>query len=212
MLSSLGYAILAILAGKPSSGYDLARRMKPPQGYVWQAKHGQIYPELARLVAAGLVRYRQVDKSLGPPRRLHSITRSGRAELSRWVVNPPHARPMNDELVVKAYALRRVSDESARWLLDDQIRQHEHRLVALEQMSNALALDANDASDLDATRFGEYAVLRRAIGVERDFIAWCRWLLTKLSSARSKESRTTDGHRASARQSNPQASRKLRRA
>src|SRR5262245_19419672 len=103
VLSSLSYAILALLATKPQSGYDLARQMKPPLGFIWQAQHGQIYTELARLVKSRLVSLDRVENCSGPPRRVHSITRQGRAELSRWVVQAPPAKTTNDELVVKAY-------------------------------------------------------------------------------------------------------------
>ena len=37
------------MARRALSGYDLAREMKRPVGYFWQARHSQIYPQLARL-------------------------------------------------------------------------------------------------------------------------------------------------------------------
>ena len=58
MTSTLGYAILGLLADGPQTGYDLTRRMERPVGFYWTARHSQIYPELARLEAAGLVRHR----------------------------------------------------------------------------------------------------------------------------------------------------------
>jgi DNA-binding PadR family transcriptional regulator len=192
-LHSLSYAILALLAGKPQSGYDLSRQMKPPLGYMWQAKHGQIYPELSRLVAAGLVQFRRVDKKLGPPRRVHSITRAGKAELAKWVIAPPNPRPMNDELVVKAYALLRAQPKAAGELLAEQMQLHEHRLAALEQLSRAILTDTGSPSDLDATKFGEYATLRHAIGMERELLAWCRWLYQRLPSRAQPRHRPENG-------------------
>jgi PadR family transcriptional regulator AphA len=183
VLSSLSYAILAMLASKPQSGYDLARQMRPPLGFLWQAKHGQIYPELVKLVEIGLVKVERVDKSSGPPRRVHSITQKGRAELARWVVKAPQLRPMNDELVVKAYALRRVPRREASELLQEQIRVHEHRLAALEHLAAALGNTTAGSIDVDSLRFGEYAALRRAIGADREYVAWCRWLLAQLNLA-----------------------------
>lgn len=46
-MSTLGYAILGLLAAQPQTGYDLARLMRTPIGYMWTARHSQIYPELA---------------------------------------------------------------------------------------------------------------------------------------------------------------------
>jgi DNA-binding PadR family transcriptional regulator len=180
VLSSLSYAILALLATKPQSGYDIARQMKPPLGFLWQARHGQIYPELARLVQAGLVDFERVDPRAGPPRRVHAITPAGRAELSKWVAKPPQPRPMNDELVVKAFALRKAKAVTAIGLLKDQIKLHEHRLAALEQRAAAIEARDSGAPDPSSARFGEFAALRRGIGAERDYLAWCRWLESQL--------------------------------
>src|SRR5215469_6282498 len=52
-ISTLGYALLTLLAREPLSGYDLAQRMKRPLGFFWQAQHSQIYPELAGLEEHG---------------------------------------------------------------------------------------------------------------------------------------------------------------
>lgn len=185
MPSSLGYAILALLAVKPQSGYDISRQMKPPLGFVWQAKHGQIYPELAGLAAAGLVDFENADKSAGPPRRVHSITAAGRAALAEWVGETPHPKPMNDELVIKAYALGRVPATVAVNLLRDQLEAHEQRLGALEQLADARASRRQTKTRLDAEKFGELAALRKAIGSERDYVAWCRWMLGELGRTES---------------------------
>ncbi len=181
MLSSLSYAILALLAGKPQSGYDLARQMKPPLGMLWQAKHGQIYPELARLVASGFVDFERIDKRSGPPRRVHSITAKGRAELAGWVLESPQPRAMNDELVVKAYAIRRVPRRHAMAMLQAQIDLHQSRLAALEVMAQALNSRSSASVRVDSVRFGEYAAIRRAIGAEREYVAWCMWLTNELA-------------------------------
>ncbi len=49
MVTSLGYALLALLARTPLTGYDLAQRMLRSTDFFWTARHSQIYPELARL-------------------------------------------------------------------------------------------------------------------------------------------------------------------
>jgi len=189
VLSSLSYAILALLATKPQSGYDIARQMKPPLGFLWQARHGQIYPELARLVHEELVDFERLDPGAGPPRRVHAITAAGRAELSRWVAQPPEPRPVNDELVVKAFALRKAKAATAIGLLKDQINLHEHRLAALELRSAAIESQNSGAPDLSSARFGEFAALRRGIGAERDYLAWCRWLQSELDPRKASTAR-----------------------
>jgi DNA-binding PadR family transcriptional regulator len=189
VLSSLSYAILALLATRPQTGYDISRQMRPPLGFIWQAKHGQIYPELARLVAAGLVDVKRMDTGPGPPRRVHSITTGGRAELTKWIVQPPHLRAANDELVIKAYALRRAPAEAAMSLLREQFESHSHRLAALEHLHAAVEARISRQSRFDSPEFGEYAALRRAIGVEREQAAWCRWLLEELEATAGADGR-----------------------
>ena len=51
----LRHGLLDLLAGEPMSGYDLARFFGASMGNVWPAQHSQIYPELAKLVAEGLI-------------------------------------------------------------------------------------------------------------------------------------------------------------
>jgi DNA-binding PadR family transcriptional regulator len=118
----LSYAIMALLATKPQSGYDIARQMKPPLGLPWQAKHSQIYPELDRLVKAKLVEFVTVANKTGPPRKVHALTPAGRAELLRWVGESPRERSINDELVIKAYMLRRIPAATSVELVSEQIR------------------------------------------------------------------------------------------
>jgi DNA-binding PadR family transcriptional regulator len=196
VLSSLSYAILALLATRSQSGYDISRQMKPPLGVMWQAKHGQIYPELARLVKAGLVEVARVDAGSGPPRRVHSITQTGRAELTRWIVKSPHERPANDELVIKAYALRRVPPKAAMSMLREQMESHSRRLAALEHLHAAVEARISRQSRFTSPHFGEYAALRRAIGVEREQVAWCRWLLEELAATAKSERGADSGQPA----------------
>src|ERR687885_279786 len=61
-ITSLGYALLGLLAREPLSGYDLASRMKERVGFFWQARHSQIYPELGRLEGEGMVTHRVVEE------------------------------------------------------------------------------------------------------------------------------------------------------
>ena len=176
-ISSLGYAILALVAAKPQSGYDLARQMKSPLGFLWQAKHGQIYPELARLGDAGLVDFEEIDQTVRPLRKVYAATSVGRSALTAWIAQEPQERPSNDELVIKAFALRRVPSAVAAKMLKIQIENHQRRLAALEQRLAGMEARSGSRIRMDSTQFGNFAALRRAIGSEREYIAWCGWLL-----------------------------------
>ena len=52
---SLRHAVLGLLERRPSTGYELTRTFDRSLRASWQARHSQIYPELAKLESAGLV-------------------------------------------------------------------------------------------------------------------------------------------------------------
>jgi DNA-binding PadR family transcriptional regulator len=92
--------MLGLLAEEPASGYDLARRFQEALGSVWPAQHPQIYAELARLSAAGLI---EVD-SHGPRRRTaYRITEAGLAEVRRWLTEQEVDHTYRMETLMRAF-------------------------------------------------------------------------------------------------------------
>src|ERR671932_705397 len=84
MTSTLGFALLGLLARGPLSGYDIASQLKRRVGPFWHARHSQIYPELARLETAGLVSYVRVEQHERPDKKVYSLTPAGRLALQEW--------------------------------------------------------------------------------------------------------------------------------
>src|SRR3712207_9483471 len=84
-VTTLGYAILGLLSREELSGYDLMSRMKARVGFFWEARHSQIYPELARLEEQGLVTYRVVEQRGRPDKKVYEITPEGIEVLKGWV-------------------------------------------------------------------------------------------------------------------------------
>src|SRR5262249_46869720 len=81
---SLRHGLLGLLAEGPASGYDLTRRFHELLGSVWPAQHPQIYSELSRLAAAGLV---EVDSRGPPQRKADPVTDAGLDEIRRWLTD-----------------------------------------------------------------------------------------------------------------------------
>lgn len=104
MASTLGYAILAVLARNPSTGYELAARLATPVSYFWTARHSQIHPELQRLLADGLVAFEAVPGPGPKGKKVYSIIPEGFEALCQWVAKPPADQPVRDELVLRTYA------------------------------------------------------------------------------------------------------------
>ncbi len=174
--TTLGYALLALLAKQPNSGYELAQRARRPLGYFWTATYGQIHPQLRELAAAGLLTVEPVPGPGPHDKRIYTITRAGRAALAAWVTRPPAVESGRDELLLKAYAIWLADPVAARQLLLDQAEAHRKRLAEYE----AITLPPVRADHPD---FGSVATLRYGIGYERHRIEWCEWLAAALTPA-----------------------------
>jgi DNA-binding PadR family transcriptional regulator len=182
-LPTLGYALLALLARQPGTGYDLARQLKDPIGLFWEAGHSQIYPQLGRLEELRLVRSRSA-RGRGPrPTKTYAITLRGVAALRAWVGQPVRRRGGRDELLLKVYASWVAEPAATLQLLREAEAHHAAQLATyLARRAAAQAAGAADAPPSDP-RFTDYATLRRGIGHERGRLAWCRWLARRVARA-----------------------------
>ena len=83
--STLGFALLGLIAQKARSGYDLRKFFSSTPMASFSDSPGTIYPALRRLERRGLIRG-QVDRERGRRRReLFQLTPHGRAEFHRWL-------------------------------------------------------------------------------------------------------------------------------
>jgi DNA-binding PadR family transcriptional regulator len=179
--STLGYAILGLLARESLSGYDLTSRMRDRVGFFWEARHSQVYPELARLEEGGLVTHRVVEQQDRPDKKVYTIADAGLEALKEWVVKPPGPRPTRDELVLKAYSLWLADPKGALALFREQERRHEERLFRYEEIRAWMEKEwARDLKQTSSPRFATYAALQRGIGQEQGYVDWCRWVAKRL--------------------------------
>src|SRR5215213_9239880 len=72
----LEFCILSILSHKEVYSSDIIERMKEAKLIVVE---GTLYPLLTRLKNAGLLSYKWVESSGGPPRKYFSLTEAGEA-------------------------------------------------------------------------------------------------------------------------------------
>lgn len=116
---SLRYGLLGVLAEKPASGYDLARRFQELLGQIWPAQHPKIYAELRRLSDEGLI---QVE-SEGPRRRTaYRVTDKGLGELRAWLTDGEVDHTMRLQPVLRSLFF---------WLMEpEQLARHLEREAA----------------------------------------------------------------------------------
>lgn len=182
-MSTLGYALLSLLAREPLTGYGLTKRMEERVGFFWRAGHSQIYPELARLEAAGLVAHREVEQRGKPDKKVYSITDEGLDALREWVVRPVEPPSPRDELVLKAYTLWAADPEKARALFREQERRHREKLLEYERIGAWMEHEWDDLDRVDSPHFASHAALRRGIGYERGYAEWCSWVAERLEGS-----------------------------
>src|SRR5918994_67906 len=101
-LSPTARVILGLLSFEPRTGYDIKRVTDLSTRFFWGASYGQIYPELRRLEAAGLV-----DSHPEPrgrvPRRVYRLTEAGRLAFESWLAEPVDQYEMRDEGLLKLF-------------------------------------------------------------------------------------------------------------
>lgn len=186
MRTALGYALLGLLARRPSTGYDLTVRMHRPIGYFWTASHSQIYPELARLQSAGLVRHTVVDGAGPRPSKLYEITAAGHAELREWVTTVPEPESVRSATMVRTYSLWLVEPDAAVGLVERLREQHTRRLADYAEQDAGFGSPGVAGRPAD---FAAYATLRAGMRSEQAALEWCDWLLGELRGADGQASK-----------------------
>ncbi|MEP7020863.1 MAG: PadR family transcriptional regulator [Pseudonocardiales bacterium] len=183
MPSNLGYALLGLLARAPRTGYQLSQAMREPIGFFWSASHSQVYPELAGLESARLVRHRVVDGPGPRENKQYRLTPAGRRALADWVVEPAAPPSGRDEFLLKIYSLWTAEPARARDLVTKQREQHHEMLARYQEMEQEFVRDApSEMADPSTRQFSAYATLRRGLSFERHAIAWCDWLVEQLDA------------------------------
>jgi PadR family transcriptional regulator, regulatory protein AphA len=169
-MTVLRHAVLALVAERPRSGYDLARIFEQTLSYAWTAGHSQIYPELARLKHDRLIR----EVETGPRGRLlYEATSEGRAVVREWLVETEPARTNRNETILRVFFLWLLSTDDRRRYLEQ--RRAEHRLALAEYE----ALAREDAWSSPAGQSGRMA-LEFGLRYERAMLDWLDWALERL--------------------------------
>ena len=94
------HGLLALLAQRDLTGYELKVRFERALGEFWQLNSGQVYSTLERLRRAALVMRRSDDTTA--ERTRYTLLPRGRRQLERWLSSPvARLRPVRDPLYVK---------------------------------------------------------------------------------------------------------------
>ena len=85
------------------TGYEIKQKIEISTRFFWGASYGQIYPELKRLAAAGLVEA-EPDPRGGLKRTAYRLTPVGERVLHHWLTDQGHQLfEMRDEALLKVF-------------------------------------------------------------------------------------------------------------
>ncbi|MFJ6415325.1 PadR family transcriptional regulator [Paeniglutamicibacter sp. NPDC091659] len=127
---SLRYALLALLNVEPMTGYDLFKEFETSVGHVWHAPDSQIYPELRRMEAEGLLEGEEIPWGSRGKKRQYHVTAAGLLAFRSWMNTTLEYARIREPAHLKAAYLEWAEPEAAR----EQMRAHiKHHSGLLEQ-------------------------------------------------------------------------------
>ena len=180
---ALRHAVLAALLEGEASGYQLAKCFDVSVANFWSATPQQLYRELDKLEADGLVDARLVRQQRRPDKRVFTLTDAGRAELHRFTAEPGKPVAMRDDLLVK---LQAVDVGDAHAVTKELLARLDRARAKLATYDRLLAdmLDGRDEESFqrDSERIGPYLTLMGGRMYEQTNIRWCTAALGVLSS------------------------------
>lgn len=150
-LTKSEYVLLGLISKGAQSGYTLKQTLATLGRYYWSESNAQIYPNLKKLEAAGLVTSTLDPKSGGRRSRIYQLTPPGLTVLRDWLLIPCDPTPYREELLLKIGFSHHLNEEERRRLLthyQEKLQAAVKDCAALiDHISNALK-DRSDHAQL----------------------------------------------------------------
>ncbi|MGA9063359.1 MAG: PadR family transcriptional regulator [Terracidiphilus sp.] len=177
--------LLGLLTIEPMSGYDLGQLIRASIGHFWNESYGQIYPNLKKLAAEGLVSVKTERHKGKPDRQVYSITPTGRARLAKWLAVEPQPEIPRNELLLKLFFGVQASPQTLIGFVERMAKRETAVLQKLERMEHEEIAKLQHYPDAPywkmAVRFGQL-----------ELAAHLRWAHETLAALRaSVEHRST---------------------
>ncbi|NYH51106.1 DNA-binding PadR family transcriptional regulator [Nocardiopsis arvandica] len=178
---ALRNAVMAALLDGPASGYDLAKNFDASVANFWAATPQQLYRELDRMEADGLVEATVVEQERRPNKRVFSLTDEGRRVLREFTAEPPRPAAVRDELLVQLQAADAGDPEAVRASVAERIEWARGKLARYERLRERLLDGRTEEEHLArAERIGPYLTLMGGLALERENVRWGERVLDAL--------------------------------
>jgi PadR family transcriptional regulator AphA len=189
---SLRFALLALLRVGPMSGYDLQKQFAQSVGHVWHAPDSQIYPELRKMEADGLIEGERQARGERGTRIVYRATAAGDAAFTEWMGSPLDYQRVRDPAHLRAAYLESATPAQARAFLERhraqwraELEQWLGEIDRIDTLTNPMLtrrLEITAPADRERTiafkRFAYEGLVERARGE----IEWAERGLTLLDS------------------------------
>jgi DNA-binding PadR family transcriptional regulator len=179
-LGKTSFVILGMLHKGAASGYEIKTKADVSTRFFWAISYGQIYPELKRLEAAGLVTG-ETDESSGRHRRAYEITAAGEDALREWLTRDEMLHELRHEGVLRFFFADLLDPGEQIELLDVLRADHERVRRELESVRPAAELRGRETGD----RF-PLLTLETGIAYHSFFVDLCDRLERSLQEERAE--------------------------
>jgi DNA-binding PadR family transcriptional regulator len=118
-LSLSEWAVLAVVAEKPTHGFPIARLLAGDGelGRIWQVPRPIVYRALSRLAESELIAEDGNEPGRGPQRTIYAVTADGQGAVDGWLQTPvDHFRDVRSHLLIKLALLHRRGTDPTRLL------------------------------------------------------------------------------------------------
>jgi len=167
-MNTLGYAILGLIDKQKITGYDLTKIFNDSIADFWSAKQSQIYPELKKMVDAGLIEYETVIQGEVLEKKVYSITEQGKKKLQQWMLEEePPVSQSKDIFKLRLYFAEHLTLEQTIDKLAKQ--QDECKKLLIRYITKVEEYNNTSVSDKDV---GDFLLLRGAISRLEAHISW----------------------------------------
>lgn len=177
-LNDVSFAVLGMLSLGARSGYEVKRWVDRSARFFFAVSPPQVYGELKKLEAAGLVSGRS-DPAGGRSRRLYEATPAGEDALAAWLASPGElSLEMRDRGLLRLFFADLVDDATALLLLG-AMRERSRR--ALERLEGDIRPASARLREDAGQRFPELTA-RCAIDFHRWLAGWCEEVQRELEA------------------------------
>lgn len=166
---SLRQVLLVYLGAGSASGYDIVKGFQHTYGYLWNASFQQIYRDLAKLHADGLIDCEVVENSPRPPRKVYRLNSLGYDAMQQWLATPLKLPHVNSALLVKLASIHLMDRDVFMQEFEQHRQTYQNTLADVCRMQ---AVFLSLPPELLAKFGGVYLTLKHGIGqIER----WLEW-------------------------------------